>query len=77
MEKPIYPPHVFVEFSVNDIREELAKYGDYEVEDYPKFHAMDDETLDEHLAWCLRKGYVIYNYDGSLDLSELENLTRE
>jgi len=68
-----YKPHIFISFSVHDVREALE---DMEKGEYPLLTAMTDAELDEHLKRCWRELYNIWHTDGGLDLDELERLIR-
>lgn len=60
--------YVFIGFSVDDILEAVADG------DYPFLAALSVEKLDTLLARAFTKGWCFWEYDGSLDLFELQRL---
>lgn len=77
MNRQDYPRHIFVSFSVGDVREILDEEGPFVAESYPNLSKASDEELNLVLLHCWRCGIVIWTDDAVPDMEELEEAARQ
>lgn len=65
-----YKDHVFSSCCVDDVRQSI----DGDADEFPIICALTDDELDGYLERCAKKGKIIHNNDGGLDLYELESV---
>lgn len=66
-----FKPHIFIQYSVEDVREFLNETENPK-EDFPCLSSLTDADIDRLLAHCAYKNWQFWDYDGT-DYSILED----
>ncbi len=67
-----YQPHIFMQFSVNDVREALKECAG----DYPLLENLTDDQIDKALNVGAKEKWEIWGLENELKLFSLERLVR-